>query len=116
VICGFVEVTQVALVYGFGYFFLIKLIFFIVYFSHIVTKLILEKNHVIKLYEVIKIKYYGGNHCSHNPIALWITIVIHSVLLSFLFYFFLIFVMIFFQIYFLLILSFKIEIVDNLVS
>ena len=87
-ICGFVEVTQVALVYGFGYFFLIKLIFFIVYFSHIVTKLILEKNHVIKLYEVIKIKDYGGNHCSHNPIALWITIVIHSVLLSFLFSFF----------------------------
>jgi len=49
------------------WFFLIELDFFIVYFfSHIVKKIILKKNHVIKLYEVTKIKEYEGNHCSLN--------------------------------------------------
>jgi hypothetical protein len=62
----FVMVTQVALVYGFG-FFLIELDFFYsLFFYHIVKKIILEKNHVIKLYEVIKIKIYRGNHYSPN--------------------------------------------------
>jgi len=47
--------------------FLIELGIFIVYFfSHNVKKIILEKNHAIKLYEVTKIKGCGGNHCSPN--------------------------------------------------
>ena len=35
-------------------------------FSHIVKKIILEKNYAIKLYKVIKIKGCGGNYCSPN--------------------------------------------------
>ena len=67
----FAKVTQVVLVYEFGglsfFLFLIELNFFIIYFfSHIVRKIVLEKNHIIKFYEVTKIKGCGGNHCSPN--------------------------------------------------
>jgi hypothetical protein len=33
-ICGFVEVTQVVTIYGFGGFFLIEFSFFIIFFSY----------------------------------------------------------------------------------
>jgi len=46
-------------------------------------KIVLEKNHVIKLYEVAKIKECGGPIVHPTPIALRITIVIHDVLLFF---------------------------------
>jgi hypothetical protein len=55
----FAKVTQVALVYKFGglFFFLIELDFFYsLFFSYIVKKIVLEKIHVIKLYNVTKIK------------------------------------------------------------
>jgi len=62
VVCEFVKVTPVApvaLVYGFGGFFflfLIELGFFIVYFfSHILKKIVFEKNQVMKLYKVTQI-------------------------------------------------------------
>jgi len=58
VIYGFVKLTQVAPVYGFGEVcFLIKLDFFIVYFFIISLKKILEKNHIIKFYKVKTIKW-----------------------------------------------------------
>jgi hypothetical protein len=56
VICRIARVIQVALVYGFDevYFFLIELNFFyhLFFFSHIVKKIVFEKNHVIKFYKV----------------------------------------------------------------
>jgi hypothetical protein len=60
-VCEFVKITKVALVYEFGrvFFyslFLIEHDFFIVCFPHIVKKIIWEKNHVIKHYKVTKIK------------------------------------------------------------
>ena len=62
------------------YFFLIELdLFYSLFFSHIIKTIVLKKKHVIKLYEIKKLKL----------IALWIIIVIHSVLLSFSFSFFL---------------------------
>jgi len=50
------------------FFFLIELDFFYsLFFSHIVNKIIvLEKNNVIKFYEVKKIKGCGGSHYSPN--------------------------------------------------
>ena len=51
-VCRFVEVTQIIPIYGFGRFFL--------------KKIVLEKNHVIRLYEVTKIKESGENHYSPN--------------------------------------------------
>jgi hypothetical protein len=67
VVCGFIEITQVDSLYGFGGFFLIELDCFIVYFfSHVVEKKILERNHVIKFYEVTKIKRCEGNQCSSS--------------------------------------------------
>jgi hypothetical protein len=58
VVCRFVNVTQDAPVYRFSgvFFFLIDLDFFIVYFFHIVKKIVLEKKSFIKLYKVTKIK------------------------------------------------------------
>jgi len=50
-------------------------------FFYIAKKIILEKNYVIKLYKVIKIKKCGEINIHRTPIILWITIVIHSVLL-----------------------------------
>ena len=87
------------------------LFFYSLFFSHIVKKIVLEKNHVIKFYEITKIKRYEEIIVHPTPIALWITIVIHNVLLSFFFLFF-----IFFSNIFLSISSFKIEIVENLAS
>jgi len=46
-------------------------------------KIILEKNHVIKLYEVTKLKDVGETTIHPTLLALWITIVINTVLLSF---------------------------------
>jgi hypothetical protein len=40
--------------------------FYSLFFSHVVKKIVYEKNHVIKLYEITKIKRHGGNHCSPN--------------------------------------------------
>jgi hypothetical protein len=67
----FAKVTQVVLIYRFGGFFLIKLCFLSSIFSHIVKKIILEKNHIIKFYKVTKIKGSGGNYYSLNTIALY---------------------------------------------
>jgi energy-converting hydrogenase Eha subunit A len=69
------------------------LFFYSLIFSYIVKKkIVLEKNHVIKFYEIKKIKGYEKIIVHPTPIALGITIVIHNVLL---FFFYL-----FFQIYF----------------
>jgi len=48
-VCEFVRTTQIALVYGFGgIFFLSNLIFLYIFF--------IKKNHIIRLYKVIKTK------------------------------------------------------------
>ena len=53
---GFAKVTHVTSVYEFSGFFLIELNFYYtLFFSHTVKKIV-EKNHVIKFYKVIKIK------------------------------------------------------------
>jgi len=46
-------------------FFSLHLSFYNLFF-YIIKKIILIKNHVIKLYEVTKIKEYGENYCSPN--------------------------------------------------
>ena len=60
VVYKFTKVTQVTLIYEFGRFFLlIELEFFYcLIFSFVVKKIVFEKNHVIKLYKVEKIKGY----------------------------------------------------------
>jgi len=100
--------------------FLIELDFFYsLFFYHIVKKIILEKNHVIKLYEVIKIKICRGNHYSPNT---YCTVDYNSNQQWFVFFFFFvflgfwIFVLTFCSNLFLSILFFKIEIVENLAS
>jgi hypothetical protein len=92
VICRFVKVFQVAPVYEFGefffsLFFLIEFYIFysLFFFSDIVRKIVLEKNHVIKLYKITKIKGCEKTIIRPTPIALCITIVIHNVLLFFFF-------------------------------
>ena len=83
----------------------IELDFFIIYFFfHIVKKIVLKKNLIIKLYEVTKNKRCGENQ--YSPIAPWIIIVILNVLLFFLFNFFMIFSQIYFCILLLFILPF----------
>jgi hypothetical protein len=68
VVCGFVEVTQVASVYGCGIFFLIELdLFYNLFFSHIIKKVVLKKKHVIKLYEIKKIKTHCTVDYNSNP-------------------------------------------------
>jgi hypothetical protein len=61
VVYGFVEITQIALVYRCHVFFLIEHDFFIVYFF-----IYIVKKHIITLYEVTKIKESTGNYCSPN--------------------------------------------------
>jgi hypothetical protein len=51
-VCGFVRLTRIALVYEFdSVFFLIELDFFFIFF-HIVTKIVSKKIYVIKFYKV----------------------------------------------------------------
>jgi hypothetical protein len=61
IVYGFAKVIQVVLINEFsGLFFFLFLIeldfFYSLFFFHIVKKIVLEKNHVIKLHKVTKIK------------------------------------------------------------
>jgi hypothetical protein len=66
VVYRFIKVTQVVSVYEFCKFFNWTWFFYSLFSFHVVEKIVLKKNHVIKLYEVTKIKECGGNHCSLN--------------------------------------------------
>jgi len=89
-------------------------LFYNLFCSYIVQKIVLEKKMLLKLNEVTRIKESKGNYCSPN---------IHCIMdynskprcLAFFLFYFWIFVMIFLNL-FLSISSFKINIVTNLAS
>ena len=63
-VCGFARITKIILVYRFdrvSSFFFIELEFVIVYFLPIqLKKIVLKKNHVIKLYKIYSLAHRFG--------------------------------------------------------